>query len=131
VLLAANKLFIQTGVIGMCAHVGVYMLVKKKRLVKDFCSLNVFQGYWFELKTVCFCLLINQQRNFLVTIGEDEQLTPQQSALCLKVFDLDKMQSESTSTASPDCVGILRIFTNQFPEAMVMTLLCSLLLFYL
>lgn len=69
-------------------------------------------------------MLINQQRNFLVTIGEDEQLTPQQSALCLKVFDLDKMQSESTSTASPDCVGILRIFTNQFPEAMVMTLLC-------
>ncbi|GAU39905.1 hypothetical protein TSUD_04970 [Trifolium subterraneum] len=60
-----------------------------------------------------------KQRNFLVTIGEDEQLNPQQSALCLKVFDLDKMQSESTSTASPDCVGILRIFTNQFPEAVI------------
>ncbi|CAL5206017.1 unnamed protein product [Lathyrus oleraceus] len=60
-----------------------------------------------------------KQRNFLVTIGEDEQLAAQQSALCLKVFDLDKMQSESTSTASPDCVGILRIFTNQFPEAMI------------
>lgn len=71
-------------------------------------------------------LLINQQRNFLVTIGEDEQLTPQQSALCLKVFDLDKMQSEGSSTASPDCVGILRIFTNQFPEAKVMALLCML-----
>lgn len=67
-----------------------------------------------------FCVLINQQRNFLVTIGEDEQLTPQQTALCLKVFDLDKMQSESSSTTSPDCVGILRIFTNQFPEAKVM-----------
>jgi len=63
---------------------------------------------------------INQQRNFLVTIGGDEQLTPQQSALCLKVFDLDKMQPESSSTTSPDCVGILRIFTNQFPEAKVM-----------
>ncbi|KAL5071891.1 hypothetical protein RYX36_022778 [Vicia faba] len=60
-----------------------------------------------------------KQRNFLVTIGEDEQLAAQQSALCLKVFDLDKMQSESTSTASPDCVGILRIFTNQFPEATI------------
>ncbi|XP_004516854.1 vacuolar protein-sorting-associated protein 11 homolog [Cicer arietinum] len=60
-----------------------------------------------------------KQRNFLVTIGEDEQLTPQQSALCLKVFDLDKMQSESSSKASPDCVGILRIFTNQFPEATI------------
>lgn len=60
-----------------------------------------------------------QQRNFLVTIGADEQLTPQQTALCLKVFDLDKMQPESSSTTSPDCVGILRIFTNQFPEAKV------------
>ncbi|MED6114584.1 Vacuolar protein sorting-associated protein 11, partial [Stylosanthes scabra] len=45
-----------------------------------------------------------KQRNFLVTIGEDEQLSPQQSALCLKVFDLDKMQSESSSTTSPDCI---------------------------
>ncbi|KAL5134350.1 Vacuolar protein-sorting-associated protein 11 [Glycine soja] len=64
-----------------------------------------------------------KQRNFLVTIGEDEQLTPQQSALCLKVFDLDKMQPESSSTTSPDCVGILRIFTNQFPEAKITSFL--------
>ncbi|KAE9622253.1 putative transcription factor WD40-like family [Lupinus albus] len=64
-----------------------------------------------------------KQRNFLVTIGEDEQLTPQQSALCLKVFDLDKMQAESSSTTSPDCVGILRIFTNQFPEAKITSFL--------
>ncbi|CAL0304410.1 unnamed protein product [Lupinus luteus] len=64
-----------------------------------------------------------KQRNFLVTIGEDEQLTPQQSALCLKVFDLDKMQAESSSTASPDCVGILRIFTSQFPEAKITSFL--------
>lgn len=60
-----------------------------------------------------------QQRNFLVTVGEDEQLSPQQSALCLKVFDLDRRQEEGSSTASPDCIGILRIFTNQFPEAKV------------
>ncbi|CAN6574127.1 unnamed protein product [Malus baccata var. baccata] len=58
--------------------------------------------------------LKNQQRNGLVTIGEDEQITPQQSAMCLKVFD-----GTSSSTTSPDCVGILRIFTNQFPEAKV------------
>ncbi|ESW06365.1 hypothetical protein PHAVU_010G042100 [Phaseolus vulgaris] len=64
-----------------------------------------------------------KQRNFLVTIGGDEQLTPQQSALCLKVFDLDKMQPESSSTTSPDCVGILRIFTNQFPEAKITSFL--------
>ncbi|KAK7310771.1 hypothetical protein RJT34_08486 [Clitoria ternatea] len=64
-----------------------------------------------------------KQRNFLVTIGEDEQLASQQSALCLKVFDLDKMQSESSSTTTPDCVGILRIFTNQFPEAKITSFL--------
>ncbi|XP_068336418.1 uncharacterized protein [Pyrus communis] len=60
-----------------------------------------------------------KQRNGWVTIGEDEQITPQQSAMCLKVFDLDRMQSDgmSSSVTSPDCVGILRIFTNQFPEA--------------
>lgn len=64
--------------------------------------------------------VMNQQRNFLVTVGEDEQISPQQSAMCLKVFDLDKMQSEGTSAATtPDCIGILRIFTNQFPEANV------------
>jgi hypothetical protein len=39
--------------------------------------------------------------------------------MCLKVFDLDKMQPEGSSTTSPDCIGILRIFTNQFPEAKV------------
>lgn len=54
-----------------------------------------------------------------MTVGEDEQMSPQQSATCLKVFDLDKMEPEGTSTTSPDCIGILRIFTNQFPEAKV------------
>lgn len=63
--------------------------------------------------------LMNQQRNFLVTIGEDDQVAPQQSTLCLKVFDLDKMQDEGSSTTNPECVGILRIFTNQFPKAKV------------
>ncbi|KAK4274953.1 hypothetical protein QN277_018106 [Acacia crassicarpa] len=60
-----------------------------------------------------------KQRNFLVTIGEDDQVAPQQSTLCLKVFDLDKMQDEGSSTINPECVGILRIFTNQFPEAKI------------
>lgn len=66
-----------------------------------------------------------QQRNFLVTVGEDEQISPQQSAMCLKVFDLDKMQPEGTSSSIPDCIGILRIFTNQFPQAKVF-LSCSI-----
>ncbi|XP_021632380.1 vacuolar protein-sorting-associated protein 11 homolog isoform X2 [Manihot esculenta] len=66
---------------------------------------------------------MNQQRNFLVTIGEDEQISPQQSAFCLKVFDLDKMQPEGTSSSVPDCIGILRIFTNQFPQAKITSFL--------
>lgn len=60
-----------------------------------------------------------KQRNFLVTVGEDEQISPQQSGMCLKVFDLAKMQDEGSSTSSPECVQILRIFTNQFPEAKI------------
>ncbi|EXC34887.1 Vacuolar protein sorting-associated protein 11-like protein [Morus notabilis] len=64
-----------------------------------------------------------KQRNFLVTVGEDEQLSPQQSATCLKVFDLDRMQSEGSSSVSPDCIGILRIFTNQFPKAKITSFL--------
>ncbi|KAL8477946.1 hypothetical protein ACS0TY_030013 [Phlomoides rotata] len=60
-----------------------------------------------------------KQRNFLVTVGEDEQMPPQKAATCLKVFDLDKRQEEGSSAASPECVQILRIFTNQFPEAKI------------
>uniref|UniRef100_A0A7N0RIR5 Vacuolar protein sorting-associated protein 11 homolog n=1 Tax=Kalanchoe fedtschenkoi TaxID=63787 RepID=A0A7N0RIR5_KALFE len=60
-----------------------------------------------------------KQRNYIVTVGEDEQVSPQTSAVCLKVFDLDAMQPESSSTTSPDCIQILRIFTNQFPEAKI------------
>ena len=64
-------------------------------------------------------LLLNQQRNFVVTVGEDEQLPPQKATVCLKVFDLDKRQEEGSSTSAPECIQILRIFTNQFSEAKV------------
>ncbi|KAL5701144.1 Vacuolar protein sorting-associated protein 11 [Ranunculus cassubicifolius] len=64
-----------------------------------------------------------KQRNFLVTIGEDEPTSPQLSSSCLKVFDLDKMQTESSSTAAPECIQILRIFTSQFPQAKITSFL--------
>lgn len=64
-----------------------------------------------------------KQRNFLVTVGEDEQASPQLSPSCLKVFDLDKMQTEGSSTTGPECIQILRIFTNQFPEAKITSFL--------
>lgn len=38
------------------------------------------------------------------------------------------MEPEGSSATSPECVGILRIFTNQFPEAKVMALLCMLII---
>lgn len=72
-----------------------------------------------KVNLVSFLFYINQQRNFLLTVGEDEQISPQLSSVCLKVFDLDKTQPEGPSTSIPDCIQILRIFTNQFPEAKV------------
>ena len=63
--------------------------------------------------------LYDQQRNVLVTIGDDDQASSQSSAICLKVFDLDKVQEEGSSTTTPFCVQILRIFTNQYPQAKV------------
>ena len=43
--------------------------------------------------------------------------------MCLNVFDLDKMQSEGSSTTGPTCIQILRIFTSQFPEAKITSFL--------
>jgi hypothetical protein len=63
--------------------------------------------------------LYEQQRNVLVTVGDDDQASSQSSAVCLKVFDLDKVQEEGSSATTPFCVQILRIFTNQFPQAKV------------
>ncbi|CAB4274494.1 unnamed protein product [Prunus armeniaca] len=87
-------------------------------------GLNFSYGFQAHSSSVLFLQQL-KQRNYLVTIGEDEQITPQQSAMCLKVFDLDRMQSEGTSSSStsPDCIGILRIFTNQFPEAKITSFL--------
>lgn len=68
-----------------------------------------------------YLLIDNQQRNFLVSVGEDVQMAPQHSAMCLKVFDLDKIEPEGSSATSPECIGILRIFTNQFPDAKVVS----------
>ncbi|CAA6653614.1 unnamed protein product [Spirodela intermedia] len=64
-----------------------------------------------------------KQRNFLVTVGDDEQASPQASPVCLKVFDLDKMEPVGSSTTTPICIQILRIFTNQFPEAKITSFL--------
>ncbi|CAL1381772.1 unnamed protein product [Linum trigynum] len=39
-----------------------------------------------------------QQRNFLLTVGEDEQLASEQSFTCLQVFDLDEASQQHEGT---------------------------------
>ncbi|XP_047333896.1 vacuolar protein-sorting-associated protein 11 homolog [Impatiens glandulifera] len=80
-------------------------------------------NYGFRAHSSVLFLQQLKQRNLLVTVGEDEQVSPQASAVCLKIFDLDKMQPEGTSTSTPDCVQILRIFTNHYPEAKITSFL--------
>ncbi|CAI0432150.1 unnamed protein product [Linum tenue] len=89
-------------------------------------GLNFNSGFQSHSSSVIFLQQL-KQRNFLLTVGEDEQLASHQSAMCLKVFDLDKppQQQEGTSSAAatPDSIGVLRIFTNQFPEAKITSFL--------
>lgn len=85
-------------------------------------GLKFNYGFQAHSSSVLFLQQL-KQRNFLVTVGEDERISPQLSGVCLKVFDLDKMQEEGTSTSSPECVQILRIFTNQYPEAKITSFL--------
>ncbi|XP_059661201.1 vacuolar protein-sorting-associated protein 11 homolog [Cornus florida] len=85
-------------------------------------GLKFNYGFQAHSSSVLFLQQL-KQRNFLVTVGEDEQISTGLSAMCLKVFDLDKMQPEGSSTSSPECIQILRIFTNQFPEAKITSFL--------
>lgn len=62
-----------------------------------------------------------KQRNMLVTVGEDENLPL--SSVYLKIFDLDKVQSEGSSTSGPPCVRTLQVFTDKFPEAKITSFL--------
>ncbi|KAG6406954.1 hypothetical protein SASPL_129933 [Salvia splendens] len=86
-------------------------------------QLKAFSSFDCLILQHLMALLLNQQRNFLVTVGEDEQLPPQKATVCLKVFDLDKRQEEGSSTSAPECIQILRIFTNQFSEAKITSFL--------
>ncbi|XP_058070687.1 vacuolar protein-sorting-associated protein 11 homolog [Magnolia sinica] len=85
-------------------------------------GLKFISGFQAHSSNVIFLQQL-KLRNFLVTVGEDEQTSPQLSPICLKVFDLDKTQPESSSTTSPVCIQILRVFTNQFPEAKITSFL--------
>ncbi|KAM7270961.1 hypothetical protein ACFE04_030175 [Oxalis oulophora] len=87
-------------------------------------GLKFNSGFQAHTSSVLFLQQL-KQRNFLVTVGEDEEVSSSQTlAMCLKVYDLDKVQSEGSSTnTTPDCIGILRIFTNQFPQAKITSFL--------
>ncbi|XP_068634099.1 vacuolar protein-sorting-associated protein 11 homolog [Aristolochia californica] len=85
-------------------------------------GLKFMYGFQAHTSAVLFVQQL-KLRNFLVTVGVDEQTSPQLSPISLKVFDLDKMQSESSSTNIPVCIQILRIFTSQFPVAKITSFL--------
>ena len=56
----------------------------------------------------------------LISVGEDESPSPKVSGLTLKMWDLDKMQPEGSSTTGPACIRTIRVFApNKFPEAQV------------
>ncbi|WOG98850.1 hypothetical protein DCAR_0418196 [Daucus carota subsp. sativus] len=78
-------------------------------------------NYGFQAHTASVLHLhLLKQRNFLVTVGEDEEVSLQKLSFVLKVFDLDKtLLPEGPSTSSPECIQILRIFTDDFPEAKI------------
>ncbi|PUZ65642.1 hypothetical protein GQ55_3G240600 [Panicum hallii var. hallii] len=75
-------------------------------------------GFQAHASSVLFLQQL-KQRNVLVTVGDDDQSSLQSSAICLKVFDLDKVQEEGSSTTTPFCVQILRVFTDHFPQAKI------------
>ncbi|OAY83369.1 vacuolar protein-sorting-associated protein 11 homolog [Ananas comosus] len=85
-------------------------------------SFKVSYGFQAHASSVLFVQQL-KQKNCLVTIGDDDQMSSQPSSVCLKLFDLDKVQEEGSSSAAPFCVQILRIFTNQFPEAKITSFL--------
>lgn len=61
-------------------------------------------------------LLVFQQRHVLMSLGEDEAPS---TGLYLKMWDLDKMQAEGSSTTGPACVRSIRVFDSKYPEAQV------------
>ncbi|KAF8380784.1 hypothetical protein HHK36_028278 [Tetracentron sinense] len=74
------------------------------------CGLKFVYGFQAYASSVLFVQQLTvefpfrNQRNFIITIGEDEQISPQLSATSLKVFDLDKMLPEGSSSTTPDCL---------------------------
>ncbi|KAL2635425.1 hypothetical protein R1flu_006904 [Riccia fluitans] len=64
-----------------------------------------------------------KQRNMLVSVGEDDTSTPRVTAVNLKMWDLDKMQPEGSSTTGPACVRTLKVFAPKFPEAKITSFL--------
>ncbi|KAG0447402.1 hypothetical protein HPP92_028368 [Vanilla planifolia] len=85
-------------------------------------GFKLIYGFQAHASSVLFLQQL-KQRNFLVTVGEEEQTSSNLASICLKVFDLDKMQPEGSSTMGPVCLQILRIFTSQFPEARITSFL--------
>jgi tetratricopeptide (TPR) repeat protein len=61
-----------------------------------------------------------KQRQVLISLGEDEAPA---SGLYLKMWDLDKIQPEGSSTTGPACVRSIRVFDSKYPEAQITSFL--------
>jgi hypothetical protein len=55
----------------------------------------------------------------LISVGEEETASPKVSAMTLKMWDLDKIQAEGSSTNVPTCIRSIRVFTNKYPESQI------------
>ncbi|MCO5583009.1 hypothetical protein L7F22_036915 [Adiantum nelumboides] len=89
----------------------VHLLDRSLKVTLSFLAHSTSVFYIQQLK----------QRNILVTVGEDE--TVPLSTVNLKIFDLDKVQSEGTSTAAPLCLRTCQVFKDKFPEAKITSFL--------
>ncbi|KAG0579723.1 hypothetical protein KC19_4G119500 [Ceratodon purpureus] len=61
-----------------------------------------------------------KQRHVLMSLGEDEAPA---TGFYLKMWDLDKMQAEGSSTTGPACVRSIRVFDSKYPEAQITSFL--------
>ncbi|CAM6025247.1 unnamed protein product [Sphagnum balticum] len=77
-------------------------------------------NYSFQAHTVSVRYIQQlKQRHMLISVGEEETASPKVSAMTLKMWDLDKIQAEGSSTNVPTCIRSIRVFTNKYPESQI------------
>jgi len=80
--------------------------------------LSSFQAHGARAAFLQYCGQAKQNRNLLVTLGEDdrEEGSSALSSTCLKLWDLDKCAFTEESPRPP-CLRTVKLFSAKFPEA--------------